>query len=214
MKTRVVFAWCLAALVVPFSSLNAKNAIYKGKFTNIDVGTGEVSGSAVYIVFGNETPVSPPEDRYTYLNSATILLGGRLGKKNFLVLEVDRRFRSIETVERIGKKARIVETISQLGDADSTDSANPQHSFSAIVLTGKHTTLRYDYPLTLKGYGLSSFGGPQAGGAPIGSASRTTVRLQLIRSLVDPIPEVEPLEVTIERLKNYLLLRGYTNIAP
>lgn len=215
MKTRAVLACWLLAFMLSTPALAAKNAVYKGSYSITDLVTGKVKNLSLYLVFGEETPVNPPEDRYTYLTGKFVIVNGLLGKKRFGVTSAGDRFRSVEKAETVGGKTRITEIITQAGDGHATDSGNGYHSLDGLVLIGRLGNLKYDFPVTLKGYGLNASGSLGVlGNPPSGSAIHSSLSFTLVQSITDPIPSGESLDATVERVTNFLKTRGYIEYAP
>lgn len=215
MKSQTVLVCWLLAFILSTPALAAKNAVYKGSYSVTDLVTGKVTNLSLYLVFGEEVPVNPPEDRYTYLSGKFVILNGLLGKKRFGVISAGSRFRSLEKTETVGNKTRTTEIITQAEDGDATDTGNGYHSLNGMVLVGRLGNLKYDFPVTLKGYGLNVSGGLGIpGDPPYGGATRSSLSFTLVQSITDPIPSGESLDATVERVTNFLKARGYIEYAP
>ena len=214
MKSQVVLACCLLAFMLSTPALAAKNVVYKGSYSITDLVTREVTNYSLYLVFGEETPIYPPEDRYTYLTGKLVIVNGMLGKKRFGVVTAGSRFRSVETTEMVGNKTRTTEIIAQVADGAATDAGGGQHILNGMVLVGRLGNLKYDFPVTLKGYGLTVSGGLLPGNPPYGGATRSLLSFTLVQSITDPIPNDETVDATVERVKNFLKARGYIEYVP
>lgn len=215
MNSRLILSWCLLVLILSSSTLAAKNVVYKGSFSSTDLLTGEVTATALYVIFGEETPVDASTLGYNFLKGQFIFLNGRLGKKRYAVVPALPRFRSVKTTQQIGKKMKVKEVITQASAGNPTDSGDDFYRVSGFVLVGNLGNPKYDFPLTLKGYGMAAsggLGGPDA--PPEAGAERVSFTLTLVQSLTDPIESGETVEATIERVTTFLTSQGFVGNAP
>ncbi|HET6409787.1 MAG TPA: hypothetical protein VFG14_17995 [Chthoniobacteraceae bacterium] len=191
----------------------AKNAVYKGVFSTADIFTGIVSTSSFYLVLAEETPVVVQSTDYTLIQGRFIALNGSLGRQRY-ALGLTGQFRSAEKSQTVKDSTRVTEVITLSYESEGTGATGLYHGFTGLVMFGRHSNPKYDFPLTLKGNALGSTGSITFDSPLVASATKGTLNLRLVSSLTDPIPSDETLEASVNRVLDFLKSLGYIEYVP
>jgi len=215
MISRIILGLSMLLVAVTSTAFAGKNAIYKGVYSSTDLVTGKVDTVSLYLIFGEETPLDVAEDRYNLIAAKIVALNGVLGPRRYLQTSFGPRFRTSEQSITVGTKTTITEIFTQCFESQPTDTGAGSHSFRGLVLVGKLTNPKYDFPLTLKGSALSASGQFLPNGQPpLANAARGKLTFKLVSSLTDPIPSGESLDDSVKRVTDYLTARGYIEFVP
>lgn len=200
----------LACLLFASDSLAGKNAIYRGSMSQRNVLTGQSTTVPIYLIFGEELSFNGSDTRHCSIKAQMIGFNGIIGRKTYTVLPVDSDYRTIEYTKTDGRKTAVFEIITRSMGGRTTYNGG-SFDLEGTVLTGKHTSLKYRFPVTLAGTLLVSSGWYVEPGAEgqAGALVRGSYRLKLVHSLTDPIPDNEPIALSTKRVTDYLQSIGF-----
>jgi hypothetical protein len=208
MKLTRVFLLAVIFLLGVHSTGSAKNFIYKGSVTTLDLVSGKSAVAALYFVFGNETPLAGSPSNYTEVSASLVVFLRLEGAKRYLTGDAGK-FRSLKIETTKNGKPRIVETFTQ-----STGQTDIEFiSLGAILLSGVQTKPFYDTPPILTGESLTS-NAAREGDVATGGALIRKFKLTLDRVLTDPIPADETLADSVKRVTAALEKKGYIEFIP